>query len=66
MWARAEWFRDEARSESGWPLFVLGPVLVVWLLVYIVVWMVRVAGSSGHGFSRFKYVQNRIHEDGDW
>jgi hypothetical protein len=41
--ARAEWFRDEARSEfrAGWPWFALGPVLVVWLFIYSVVWTVR-------------------------
>ena len=41
--ARAEWFREEARSEfrAGWPWFALGPVLIVWLLVYSVVWTAR-------------------------
>ena len=41
--ARAEWFSEEARSElrAGWPRFALGPVIVVWLLVYIVVWTIR-------------------------
>jgi hypothetical protein len=37
--ARAEWFRDEARSEfrAGWPWMALGPIVVVWGLVYVVV-----------------------------
>jgi hypothetical protein len=41
--SRAEWFRDQATSEfrAGWPWFALGPVLVVWLLVYSLVWTVR-------------------------
>jgi len=35
--ARAEWFRDEARSEfrADWPWMALGPILVIWGLVYI-------------------------------
>ena len=40
---RAEWFRKNSWSEfwaaGSW--IVLGPLLIVWLLVYIVVWTVR-------------------------
>jgi len=41
--ARAEWFGEEARSEfrGGWPWVALGPILVVWPLAYVVVWLVR-------------------------
>jgi hypothetical protein len=41
--ARAEWFREQAISEfrAGWPWFALGPVLVVWLLLYSILWTVR-------------------------
>ena len=41
--ARAEWFGEEAQSEfrAGWPWIALGPILVVWSLVYILVWVVR-------------------------
>ena len=41
--ARAEWFGEEARSEfrGGWPWVALGPILFVWPLAYVVVWLVR-------------------------
>src|SRR4029453_19651388 len=41
--ARAEWFGEEARSEltAGWPLVALGPVLVVWPLMYLLAWTAR-------------------------
>jgi hypothetical protein len=41
--ARAEWFGEEARSEltAGWPLAALGPILVVWPLMYLLAWTVR-------------------------
>jgi len=41
--ARAEWFGEQAQSEfrAGWPWIALGPILVVWSLVYILVWVMR-------------------------
>jgi hypothetical protein len=41
--ARAEWFGEEARSEfrARWPWIALGPILVVWPLIYVLVWAVR-------------------------
>jgi hypothetical protein len=41
--ARAEWFGEEARSElqAGWPLVALGPILILWPLIYVLVWTVR-------------------------
>jgi hypothetical protein len=41
--ARAEWFGEEARSEliRGWPLVALGPILVVWPLIHVLVWTGR-------------------------
>jgi hypothetical protein len=41
--ARAEWFSEEARSEfrAGWSWAALAPIVVAWLLVYVVVWVVR-------------------------
>src|SRR5262249_21548457 len=41
--AKAEWFREQAISEfrAGWPWFALGPVLIVWLLFYSMMWTVR-------------------------
>ena len=41
--ARAEWFSEEARSEfrAGWSWAALAPIVVAWLLVYVVVCVVR-------------------------
>jgi len=41
--ARAERFGEEARSEfrGAWSFVAFGPILVMWPLVYIVVWVVR-------------------------
>jgi hypothetical protein len=46
--ARAEWFGAEARSEfrAVWPWAALGPILVVWPLAYVVVWLVRWIGRG--------------------
>ena len=46
--ARAEWFGEKARSEfrAVWPWAALGPILVVWPLAYVVVWLVRWIGRG--------------------
>jgi hypothetical protein len=41
--ARADWFGEEARSEfrAVWPWVALIPIVVMWLLAYVVVRLVR-------------------------
>ena len=41
--AKAEWFSQEERAEleAAWVWAVLLPILVGWLLAYIVMWTVR-------------------------
>jgi hypothetical protein len=41
--ARAEWFSEEARAElrADWSWVALAPIVVAWLLVYVVMWAAR-------------------------
>jgi hypothetical protein len=41
--ARADWFGEEARSEfrAVWPSVALVPIVVIWLLAYVVMRLVR-------------------------